>query len=88
MTRTIFCSNIYWHSIKTSANKKEERLFIPLKPGEKVPVSGQYGVIGSRGGILNEVTVVKGESMPLTQKAGQTYVLNDPTNNKSGKIKK
>ena len=35
-----------------------------LKPGEKAPASGQYGVVGPRGGKLNkEVTVVKGEPM-------------------------
>ena len=59
-----------------------------LKPGEKAPASGQYGVVGPRGGKLNkEVTVVKGEPMPPTQKPGQTYVMNDPTNNKSGRPK-
>lgn len=57
-----------------------------LKPGQKAPASGQYGVIGPRGGDLHkEVTVVKGEPMPPTQKPGQTYVMNDPTNNKSGR---
>ena len=57
-----------------------------LKPGEKSPVSGQYGVVGPRGGKTNkEVTVVKGEPLPPTQKPGQTYVINDPTKNKSGK---
>ena len=60
-----------------------------LKPGQKAPASGQYGVIGPRGGKLNkEVTVVKGEPMPPTQKPGQTYIMNDPTNNKSGKVKR
>lgn len=59
-----------------------------LKPGQKAPASGQYGIVGPRGGITNkEVTVVKGEPMPPTQKAGQGYFLKDPTNNKSGKIK-
>lgn len=59
-----------------------------LKPGQKAPASGQYGVIGSRGGNLNkEVSVVKGEPMPPTQKPGQTYIMNDPTNNKSGRVK-
>ena len=59
-----------------------------LKPGTKAPVSGQYGVIGPRGGKINhEVTVVKGEPMPPTQKSGQRYVLNDRTNNKSGRSK-
>lgn len=60
-----------------------------LKPGSKAPASGQYGVIGPRGGkIKHEVTVVKGEPMPPTRKPGQTYVLNDGTNNKSGRSKK
>ena len=58
-----------------------------LKPDQKAPASGQYGVVGPRGGKINkEVTVVKGEPMPPTQKPGQTYVMNDPTKNKSGKI--
>ena len=40
-----------------------------LKPREKVPASGQYGVIGPRGGKLNKKdTVVKSEPMPPTQK--------------------
>ena len=61
---------------------------MPLKPGTKAPASGQYGVIGPRGGKINhEVTVVKGEPMPPTPKAGQRYVLNDRTNNKSGRSK-
>ena len=60
-----------------------------LKPGNKAPASGQYGVIGPRGGKINhEVTAVKGGTMPPTQKPGQTYVLNDRTNNKSGRSKK
>lgn len=59
-----------------------------LKPGNKAPASGQYGVIGPKGGKTNhEVTVVKGEPMPPTKKPGQIYVMNDPTNNKSGKGK-
>ncbi|MBD9210343.1 MAG: YjzC family protein [Oscillospiraceae bacterium] len=57
-----------------------------LKPGQKAPASGQYGVVGPRGGKINhEVTVTKGEPMPPTKKPGQTYVMNDPTHNKSGK---
>ena len=57
-----------------------------LKPGNKAPASGQYGVIGPRGGKTgHEVTVVKGEPLPPTKKAGQSYVLNDASNNQSGK---
>ena len=56
-----------------------------IKPGEKAPVSGQYGTIGPRGGKINhEVTVKKGSKMPPPPKSGQQYVLVDPTNNKSG----
>lgn len=61
---------------------------MPHKPEGKTPVSGQYGVIGSRGGRINKgVIAVKGEPMLTTQKACQTYVMNDLTNNKSGKVK-
>ena len=57
-----------------------------LKPGQTAPRSGQYAVIGPRGGDKGrEVTVVKGEPMPPTQKSGQTYILVDPTKNKSGR---
>ena len=60
-----------------------------LKPGQKAPASGQYGVVGPRGGKLKkEVTVVKGEPLPPTEKPGQTYIMNDPTNNNSGKSSK
>lgn len=51
-----------------------------LKPGQKVPISGQYEVIGPRGGKTgHEVTLVKGESAPPTMKAGQKMVLVDKT---------
>lgn len=57
-----------------------------LKPGEKAPVSGQYGVVGPRGGDTGkEVTVVKGEPMPPTTRPGQTYKIVDRTKNKSGR---
>lgn len=43
-----------------------------LKPGNKAPASGQYEVIGSRGEKINhEVTVVKGEPLPPTQRQGK-----------------
>ena len=57
-----------------------------LKPGQTAPRSGQYAVVGPRGGNTGrEVTVTKGEPMPPTQKPGQTYTLADPTKNKSGR---
>jgi hypothetical protein len=59
------------------------------KPGEKAPRSGQYEIVGPRGGkVGTERTVVKGEPFPPTPESGQEYILNDPTNNSSGKGKK
>jgi len=53
------------------------------KPGQKAPESGQYGVVGPRGGkIGTEVTVTKGETMPPTQEPGQGFVLVDKTKHK------
>ncbi len=56
-----------------------------LKPGAKVPRSGQYQQTGPRGGQGKEVTSVKGERLPPTPKKGMTYKLVDPTKNKSGR---
>lgn len=54
-----------------------------LKPGNKAPVSGQYGLVGPRGKHYGtEVTSVKNEPLPPTPKAGMSYVLTDPTNHK------
>lgn len=51
-----------------------------LKPGTPAPRSGQYGIVGVRGGETGaERTVVRGEPMPPTPKAGQTFRLVDPT---------
>lgn len=55
------------------------------KPGGKAPPSGQYEIIGQRGGRTGEErTVVKGEPLPPTPKPGQSYLPVDPTKNKSG----
>ena len=56
-----------------------------LRPGAKVPRSGQYEQTGPRGGQGKEVTSVKGERLPPTPKKGMTYKLVDPTKNKSGR---
>ena len=56
------------------------------KPGEIAPVSGQYEVVGPRGGKTGrEVTVVRGEPFPPTPKPGQTFVLVDKTKHKGNK---
>ena len=50
------------------------------KPGEKAQKSGQYEIIGPRGGRTGvERTVTKGEPLPPPRKAGQKFQLVDPT---------
>jgi hypothetical protein len=51
---------------------------ITVKPGKKVPVSGQYKTPGAP----YETTLVKGKPAPPTQKAGQVHVLKDETKHK------
>jgi len=59
-----------------------------MKSGTTAPRSGQWGIVGQRGGNTGqERTVVKGERFPPTPKAGQGYVMNDPTKNNAGKGK-
>lgn len=51
-----------------------------LKSGQTVPRSGQYEVIGPRGGETGvEITGVKGKTLPPTSKPGSSYKLIDPT---------
>ncbi len=56
-----------------------------LSPGSKAPASGQYEIVGPRGGHGAERTVTKGEPLPPTPQPGSTYKLVDPTKNKSGR---
>jgi hypothetical protein len=52
----------------------------PLKPGTQTPRSGQYEIVGPRGGRTGqEVTSVNGKPLPPTPKPRQSYVLVDPT---------
>jgi len=52
----------------------------PLKPGQRAPESGQYGIVGPRGGQTGaERTVVKDEPLPPTPRPGQTYIIVDRT---------
>lgn len=58
------------------------------KPGQSAPRSGQYGLVGPRGGQTGtERTAVRGEPLPPTPKPGMTYVLTDPTKNGAGRPK-
>lgn len=51
-----------------------------LKPGEITKKSGQYEIIGQRGGKTGkEITSVKGKPLPPTPKTGSFYKLVDPT---------
>lgn len=51
------------------------------RPGEKADVSGQYEIVGPRGGETGkERTVTRGEPLPPTPKPGQRYRLTDRTN--------
>lgn len=50
------------------------------RPGEKAPRSGQYEIVGPRGGRTGaERTVTQGEPLPPTPAPGRTYTLVDPT---------
>jgi hypothetical protein len=55
----------------------------PYKPGQKAKVSGQYPLLGPRGGKTGrEVTVVKGEPLPPTPKPKMGYGTPDKTKHK------
>lgn len=53
-----------------------------LKPGTPTPVSGQYQVIGPKGGKGPEITSTAGNPLPPSQKPGSTYTLVDATQHK------
>jgi hypothetical protein len=56
------------------------------KSGETADRSGQYEIVGPRGGRTGEErTIVKGETFPPTPEKGQGFVIADPTKNKSGR---
>ncbi len=51
-----------------------------FKSGQITKRSGQYEIIGPRGGATGEeVTSIKGKPLPPTKKAGSSYKLVDPT---------
>ena len=51
-----------------------------FKPGQSAPISGQYPVIGTRGGDTGqEVTAIKGRPLPPTPKPGMGYGNPDKT---------
>jgi len=51
-----------------------------FKPGETAPQSGQYEIVGPKGGRTGEErTVTKKEPLPPTPERGQGYILVDKT---------
>lgn len=59
---------------------KKENASNYLKSGQKATASGQYEIVGVRGGKTGiERTVVKNEPLPPTQQPGQKYILVDKT---------
>jgi hypothetical protein len=59
------------------------------KPGQDAPRSGQYVIVGPRGGVTGEErTSTLGNPLPPTPKAGQTYRLVDATKNGAGRPKR
>lgn len=57
-----------------------------LKPGESAPISGQYEIVGPRGGRTGEErTSTRGRPLPPTRKPGQGYIPVDPTKNGAGR---
>jgi hypothetical protein len=59
-----------------------------LKPGQTAPHSGEYEIRGPRGGHTGqERTVVRGEPLPPTPHAGESYTLARPAHNGSGRGK-
>lgn len=56
------------------------------RPGQTAPSSGQYEIVGPRGGRTGEErTVVRNEPLPPTPSAGQQYLLVDRTRNNAGR---
>lgn len=53
-----------------------------FKPGQKAPTSGQYQIIGPRGGKGPERTVTRGEPLPPTPTPSSKYRLVDATKHK------
>ena len=55
-----------------------------IKPGQSIPDSGQYEIVGPRGGKTDEgeVTLVKNKTAPPTPKSGQQFKPVDMTKHK------
>jgi hypothetical protein len=76
------CGSTAGKEVSKMAGKKVHR------PGQIADTSGQYGVVGPRGGDKGrEVTVTRGEPFPPTPEPGQGFVINDKTRHSPKKEK-
>ena len=76
---------MWYNKSENIIDERRNRMAKTYKPGERASRSGQYEIIGPRGGRTGkERTVVSNEPFPPTPKAGQRYTLVDPTKNNSG----
>ena len=57
------------------------------KPGQPAPASAQVQIIGPRGGLGPERTVIRGKPLPPTPKPGSSYRVVDPNRNGAGRSK-
>jgi hypothetical protein len=57
----------------------DSHLVKAYRPGEKVPISGQYAIMKNGRMTNDEVTSVSGKRFPPTQKPNQKFVLVDKT---------
>jgi hypothetical protein len=56
------------------------------KPGERAPASGEYEIVGPRGGDTGEErTAVRGKVQPPPPKPGQGYLIHRRAHNGAGK---
>ena len=94
----LFCAessmihNMLWwmapSAVFNRGNAIERKTTMPrvYKPGENAPVSGEYEIVGTRGGETGrERTSVQGRPLPPTPKPGQGYVVNRPAHNGAGR---
>ena len=67
----------HWPRLAMEERRMSDKVF---KPGQKAPRSGQYEIIGPRGGKTGvERTVTLGEPLPPPESKGQKYRLSDAT---------
>lgn len=74
----------YSRSRRTTDSWSQKEGSVPspqrYKPGEKAPQSGQYPIVGPRGGKTGEErTITKGDAFPPTPKPGQSYATPNKT---------